>query len=119
MSVLTGKRILVVEDEFLVALEAENMLVEAGAHVVGPAYQVDAALDLVEAETIDGALLDVNLGGVVNGCRAFARRLVERGTGGHIVNVASISSTRGIAGACRCRLSNSSSWSRGRPCRVW
>jgi NAD(P)-dependent dehydrogenase (short-subunit alcohol dehydrogenase family) len=34
-------------------------------------------------------VLDVNLGGVVNGCRAFARRLVERGTGGHIVNVAS------------------------------
>jgi NAD(P)-dependent dehydrogenase (short-subunit alcohol dehydrogenase family)/pimeloyl-ACP methyl ester carboxylesterase len=34
-------------------------------------------------------VLDINLGGVVNGCRAFARRLVERGTGGHIVNVAS------------------------------
>lgn len=37
-------------------------------------------------------VLDVNLGGVVNGCRAFARRLVERGTGGHIVNVASMAS---------------------------
>jgi NAD(P)-dependent dehydrogenase (short-subunit alcohol dehydrogenase family)/pimeloyl-ACP methyl ester carboxylesterase len=35
-------------------------------------------------------VLDVNLGGVVNGCRSFARRLVERGTGGHIVNVASM-----------------------------
>ena len=35
-------------------------------------------------------VLDVNLGGVVNGCRAFAKRLVERGTGGHIVNVASM-----------------------------
>lgn len=35
-------------------------------------------------------VLDVNLGGVVNGCRAFARRLVDRGTGGHIVNVASM-----------------------------
>ncbi|HYB38298.1 MAG TPA: SDR family oxidoreductase [Mycobacterium sp.] len=35
-------------------------------------------------------VLDVNFGGVVNGCRAFARRLVERGTGGHIVNVASM-----------------------------
>src|ERR1700756_1634533 len=34
-------------------------------------------------------VLAINLGGVVNGCRAFARRLVERGTGGHIVNVAS------------------------------
>ena len=35
-------------------------------------------------------VLDINLGGVVNGCRAFGRRLVERGTGGHIVNVASM-----------------------------
>jgi NAD(P)-dependent dehydrogenase (short-subunit alcohol dehydrogenase family)/pimeloyl-ACP methyl ester carboxylesterase len=34
-------------------------------------------------------VLDVNLGGVVNGCRSFASRLVERGTGGHIVNIAS------------------------------
>ncbi|BBY30584.1 SDR family oxidoreductase [Mycolicibacterium sediminis] len=35
-------------------------------------------------------VLDVNLGGVVNGCRSFARRLVERGTGGHVVNVSSM-----------------------------
>ncbi|HYO03248.1 MAG TPA: SDR family oxidoreductase [Mycobacterium sp.] len=35
-------------------------------------------------------VLDVNLGGVVNGCRAFAKRLVERGTGGHVVNVSSM-----------------------------
>lgn len=41
------------------------------------------------AEQFD-RVLDVNLGGVVNGCRAFARRLVDRGTGGHIVNVASM-----------------------------
>ncbi len=32
-------------------------------------------------------VLDINLGGVVNGCRSFGKRLVERGTGGHIVNV--------------------------------
>jgi NAD(P)-dependent dehydrogenase (short-subunit alcohol dehydrogenase family) len=37
-----------------------------------------------------GRVIDVNLGGVVNGCRAFAGRLVQRGTGGHIVNVASM-----------------------------
>lgn len=41
------------------------------------------------AEEFD-RVLDINFGGVVNGCRAFARRLVERGTGGHIVNVASM-----------------------------
>ncbi|BBZ43578.1 SDR family oxidoreductase [Mycobacterium parmense] len=37
-------------------------------------------------------VMDINFGGVVNGCRSFARRLVERGTGGHIVNVASMAS---------------------------
>jgi NAD(P)-dependent dehydrogenase (short-subunit alcohol dehydrogenase family)/pimeloyl-ACP methyl ester carboxylesterase len=35
-------------------------------------------------------VLDVNFGGVVNGCRAFAGKLVARGTGGHVVNVASM-----------------------------
>ncbi|RJL24113.1 SDR family oxidoreductase [Bailinhaonella thermotolerans] len=35
-------------------------------------------------------VFDVNLGGVVNGCRVFGRRLVERGEGGHLVNVASL-----------------------------
>ena len=49
----------------------------AGAFLDTPADQFDK-------------VLDVNLGGVVNGCRSFARRLVERGTGGHIVNVASM-----------------------------
>lgn len=47
-----------------------------------------AFLDIPAAEF--DRVLDVNLGGVVNGCRAFARRLVDRGTGGHIVNVASM-----------------------------
>lgn len=41
------------------------------------------------AEQFD-RVLAVNLGGVVNGCRAFGQRLVERGTGGHIVNVSSM-----------------------------
>src|ERR1700752_2967139 len=36
------------------------------------------------AEQFD-RVLDVNLGGVVNGCRSFGRRLVERGTGGHLL----------------------------------
>lgn len=43
------------------------------------------------AEEFD-RVMDINFGGVVNGCRSFATRLVERGTGGHIVNVASMAS---------------------------
>ena len=35
-------------------------------------------------------VIDINFGGVVNCCRSFGRRLVDRGTGGHIVNVASM-----------------------------
>jgi NAD(P)-dependent dehydrogenase (short-subunit alcohol dehydrogenase family) len=35
-------------------------------------------------------VLDINFGGVVNGCRSFGQRLVDRGTGGHIVNVSSM-----------------------------
>ncbi|MFB8244775.1 SDR family oxidoreductase [Streptomyces sp. NPDC055952] len=34
-------------------------------------------------------VLDVNLWGVIHGCRVFGRRMAERGQGGHIVNVAS------------------------------
>jgi NAD(P)-dependent dehydrogenase (short-subunit alcohol dehydrogenase family)/pimeloyl-ACP methyl ester carboxylesterase len=41
------------------------------------------------AEQFD-RVLDVNLGGMVNGCRSFGRRLVDRGTGGYIVNVSSM-----------------------------
>ena len=32
-------------------------------------------------------VLDINFGGVVNGCRSFASPIVDRGAGGHIVNV--------------------------------
>ncbi|OCB20337.1 short chain dehydrogenase [Mycobacterium malmoense] len=50
---------------------------QAGGFLDTPAEQFDR-------------VLDVNLGGVVNGCRSFARRMVERGTGGYIVNVSSM-----------------------------
>ena len=60
---LTGKRILLVEDEFIVAAMAEDMLAELGATVVGPANTIAAALRLVEAGSIDAAVLDVNMDG--------------------------------------------------------
>src|SRR4051794_21448191 len=41
------------------------------------------------AEEFD-RVLDINFGGVVNCCRSFGRRLVDRGTGGHIVNISSM-----------------------------
>lgn len=56
-----GLRVLVLEDEMLVALLIEDMLAEFGCVVVGPASSVPDALARVEAEAIDAALLDLNL----------------------------------------------------------
>lgn len=58
-----GKRILVVEDEMIVAMLIEDILTDAGATVVGPAARVSRALDLLQTEPVDAALLDVNLAG--------------------------------------------------------
>jgi len=77
MSELAGKRILVVEDEFLVALEAANMLSELGVTVVGPAYHADKALHYAETELLDAALLDINLG--ANTSDQVANALRDRG----------------------------------------
>ena len=61
---LAGLRVLVVEDEFLIADDLQQELEAAGAEVVGPAATVEAALRLAaEAGRLDGAILDVNLCG--------------------------------------------------------
>ena len=60
---LKGKRILVVEDEALIAVMVEDMLMEMGSDVVGPAATIDAALALARVEEIDAAILDVNVRG--------------------------------------------------------
>jgi len=56
-------RILIVEDEPLVAMDMENILEDLGVSIVGPAASVSKALALVEAGGFDGAFLDVNLRG--------------------------------------------------------
>jgi CheY-like chemotaxis protein len=58
---LAGKRILVVEDEYMLASELAQFLEQQGAAVAGPAGTVKGALALVEKEPLDGAVLDVNL----------------------------------------------------------
>jgi CheY-like chemotaxis protein len=63
VNAIQGKRILIVEDEYLVAATACDMLEEFGAVIVGPAVTVAQALALVEKEAIDAALLDINLYG--------------------------------------------------------
>ncbi len=60
---VAGKRVLIVEDEPLIAMVAEDYLAEAGYSVVGPAGTIATALGLIAAEDFDAALLDANLGG--------------------------------------------------------
>lgn len=60
---LRGRRILVVEDNFLAAEALRDVLVENGCEVVGPVGRLTAAMALASRETLDGAFLDVNLGG--------------------------------------------------------
>jgi PAS domain S-box-containing protein len=55
-------RILLVEDEPLVALEIAHMLKQGGFETVGPARTVSQALDLLKSKGCDAALLDINLG---------------------------------------------------------
>ena len=58
-----ARKILVVEDEALVAMLVEDALLDAGFGVIGPAATVEEALALLERETPDAVVLDLNLAG--------------------------------------------------------
>lgn len=62
---LEGRRILVVEDDYLVAQVLVALLEDAGAQVVGPVGWIDEAIAFIEGDRqpLDGAVLDVNLHG--------------------------------------------------------
>ena len=60
---LTGRRVLVVEDEFLLAMELETLLSRRGCTVLGPVPTVRQALAMLDREQPEAALLDVNLKG--------------------------------------------------------
>src|SRR5215831_14403850 len=63
-----GRRVLIVEDEAMIAGLIESILRKAGWSVVGPVTTLERALETVERERLDAALLDVR----VNGHDAFA-----------------------------------------------
>ena len=58
-----GLRVLVVEDEIMVALLLEDMIADLGHRVVGPVGRLGKALDVANREAIDVAILDVNVDG--------------------------------------------------------
>jgi DNA-binding response OmpR family regulator len=74
---LTGLRVLIVEDWLPLAVEAKDRLELAGAQVVGPIARLSQALEVARTADIDVALLDIDL----NGERVFpvAYALQERG----------------------------------------
>lgn len=59
---LKGKRILIVEDEPLIALDIADLIGAQGAEVIGPAFTLDQAQALATSQPLDGALLDIDLG---------------------------------------------------------
>ena len=72
-----GKRVLIVEDEVLIALDLERILSDAGAKVRGPAHSLAQAKRLSEMNDYDCAILDANLGG--ESSRELWGSLISRG----------------------------------------
>jgi light-regulated signal transduction histidine kinase (bacteriophytochrome) len=61
-SLLAGMDVLLVEDNLIIAMDGEDILSRLGARHVATAPNVSAALDLLDKQTFDMALLDINLG---------------------------------------------------------
>jgi PAS domain S-box-containing protein len=59
---LAGLRILVLEDDYLLAYDIESALSSAGAEVVGPFSRESAAIHAIERGNLHGAVTDINLG---------------------------------------------------------
>jgi CheY-like chemotaxis protein len=60
---LQDRRVLIIEDESLVAMLLETVLEDLGCTPIGPAATVDEGLRLIEDHDLDAALLDVNVAG--------------------------------------------------------
>jgi len=61
--ILAGRRILIVEDEMLVAMDLQSLLEEHGCEVLGPVPSVARALEFLSVERPDAVTLDMNLNG--------------------------------------------------------
>ena len=70
-------RILIIEDEPLIALDVKEMLEDAGFEIVGLASTLDQALSLIRSEFFEAAIVDANLAGISANPAAMA--LIARG----------------------------------------
>jgi CheY-like chemotaxis protein len=74
---LSNRKVLVVEDEMMIAMLIEDMLDEFGCRLVGPATSVPRALELIAKEQVEVAVLDLNLDG--KDTYAIADALCQKG----------------------------------------
>ena len=74
---LSGRRILVVEDEILLRITLEDMLADLGCESVTATATTEKAVALVEQQVFDAAVLDMNLNG--DSSRPVADALAKRG----------------------------------------
>ncbi len=70
--------VLLVEDEFLIAMDLKSQLQAAGYPVLGPAANVEQGLALLDKGTVCAAILDMNLQGSTS--FPIAQRLAQEGT---------------------------------------
>lgn len=77
-SKLKGLRVLVVEDEALIAMMVEDMLVEIGCVVAGSVADASGALAVVSSQPVDAVILDIHLADGES--YGFADEMLQRGT---------------------------------------
>jgi len=70
-------RILIIEDEAIIAFTLEELLIMSGFDSAGVAARLDVALDIIERDVCDAAILDANLAGTSSAPAALA--LTKRG----------------------------------------
>ena len=106
---LSGLRVLVIEDEALIAMVLEDYLGEFGCTIIGPASNIADGYRLIESGGVDVALLDLNLGrGITSfelatGAGAVARFHLPS----HSAPIASRCGIRSKSGQC---FKNRSAW---------
>jgi CheY-like chemotaxis protein len=59
---LGGKRVLVVEDEPIIAMSVEDMLRDLGCVVIGPVFSAADGEEQARSASLDAAVLDINMG---------------------------------------------------------
>ena len=74
---LPGKRVLIVEDNPILAFDLQDVLEEHGTEAIGPAYDLATGLKLVRENNLDAAFLDIDLGS--ERVWPIARELAEHG----------------------------------------